>query len=171
MISVFLTTVSHAVQGLAANLVLSLAFYLQSVCQPFTLGKLNKLEQMSILTAATTIYCGLLYMTDEIGDDMKILLFAMILLANTVFIVCWIYSLIEAYAVLITEKCPKLAKLCCICFVKSKNFRRMSTTLGIDVQRLQAFVDAEPDDSSSCMSPISPLSSVSYNVNGSVDAS
>lgn len=44
MISVFLSTVSDAVQGLGANLVLSIAFYIQSLYSPFVLDKLNRLE-------------------------------------------------------------------------------------------------------------------------------
>ena len=56
LISVFLSTVSRAVQALSAFLVLIVAYYIQSLHMPFTVDKLNRLEQMSILTAATTIY-------------------------------------------------------------------------------------------------------------------
>ena len=37
----------------------------------FKIAKLNRLEQMSILTAATTIYCGLLYLTERMGDEIR----------------------------------------------------------------------------------------------------
>ena len=75
LISVFLSTVSNAVQGQAAFLVLVVAFYFHSVYMPFEIEKLNKLEQMSILTAATTIYCGLIYLTGDISEEIKLSLF------------------------------------------------------------------------------------------------
>ena len=43
LISVFLSTVSNSIQGLAAILVLFIAFYFQSY-EPFTVPKLNRLE-------------------------------------------------------------------------------------------------------------------------------
>ena len=94
LISVFLSTVSNAVQGLAALLVLFIAFYFHSVYRPFEIEKLNRLEQMSILTAATTIYCGLLYLTDDMGAGMKLFLFVIILLSNTVFLFTWFVGIL-----------------------------------------------------------------------------
>jgi len=93
LISVFLSTVSNSVQGQAAFLVLIIAFYIQSVYLPFQVDKLNKLEQMSILTAATTIYCGLLYLTEDMGEGMKLVLFAFILTSNAVFFFSWLYGI------------------------------------------------------------------------------
>ena len=72
--------------------------------------KLNKLEQMSILTSATTIYCGLLYLTNDVGTEMKIVLFILILISNATFIFTWLFGLFEAYALLLSEKNPKLSK-------------------------------------------------------------
>jgi len=61
--------------------------------------RLNRLEEVSILTAATTIYCGLLYLTDEIGEVTKMLLFIILVVVNTIFITMWIHGLFEAIAV------------------------------------------------------------------------
>ena len=44
LISVFLSTVSNAVQGLAAFLVLIVAYHIHSVYRPFEIEKLNRLE-------------------------------------------------------------------------------------------------------------------------------
>ena len=122
LISVFLSTVSHSVQGLAACLVLAIAYNLQSLYFPFTVDKLNRLEQMSILTAATTIYSGLLYLTDDMGDGMKIFLYVMILTSNTIFLVAWLQGLLEAYAIILIQKKPKLAKWFWFCFWRSRRF-------------------------------------------------
>ena len=59
-----------------------IAYNLQSRPMPFILDKLNKLEELSILTAATTIFCGLLYLTDDIGEGVKILLFVFIVISK-----------------------------------------------------------------------------------------
>ena len=67
---------------------------------PFEVQKLNNLEQLSILTAATTIYCGLFYLTDDVGPGIKFFLFALILISNAVFGIAWINGLLEAYAIL-----------------------------------------------------------------------
>ena len=126
-----MSTVSNAVQGLAAFLVLIIAYYYHSVYRPFEIEKLNKLEQLSILTSATTIYSGLLYLTDDISEEMKIFIFALILLSNAVFLGTWLLGILEAYTLLLCEKWPKIAKCLCYCFLKSKRFQRFASSLGI----------------------------------------
>ena len=69
---------------------------------PFEIEKLNKLEQMSILTAATTIYCGLIYLTGDISEEIKLSLFVWILLSNAVFFFTWLFGILEAYALLVS---------------------------------------------------------------------
>ena len=122
-LSVFLSTVGTTVQALAAFLVLVISFYLQSTYNPFTVGKLNRLELMSILTAATTIYCGLLFLTDNMSNEMNILLFVLILISNAVFGISWIHGISEAYAILLSDKNPKIFKWLCFCFLKRRRFR------------------------------------------------
>ena len=65
---------------------------------------------MSILTAATTIYCGLFYLTEKMDEVMKLILFASILIANAVFLTAWLKGLFEAYALLLVDKKPKIAR-------------------------------------------------------------
>ena len=101
LISVFLSTVSHSIQGLAAFLVLIIAYYISSVYSPFTVDRLNRLELKSILTAATTIFCGLLYLTNDIGEELKIFLFVLIVISNAVFLIEWSVGIVEAYALLV----------------------------------------------------------------------
>ena len=102
-----------------------IAFHVQTVYQPFTVEKLNRLEQMSILTAAITIYCGLLYLTEKMDEVMKLILFAWILITNALFLTTWLKGLLEAYAVLLVDKKPKIARKICCCFLKSRQFRKL----------------------------------------------
>ena len=88
---------------------------------------------MSILTAATTIYCGLLFLTDDMGEEMKIILFIAIVLSNAVFFFSWIFGIVEAYAVKVTATNPKLAKWLCFCFVKNARFQRLATKVGVQI--------------------------------------
>ena len=71
---------------------------------PFVVAKLNKLEQTSILTAATTIYCGLYYLSEDLGEAMKIFLFVLILISNAAFFIPWLCGLLEAYAIILVQK-------------------------------------------------------------------
>lgn len=53
-------------------------------------NELNKLELYSILVSLITIYCGLFYLTKDIGEEVKIALLIMIVLANSLFLIQWI---------------------------------------------------------------------------------
>ena len=143
LISVFLSTISNAVQGLVAFLMLCLAYYVQSVYKPFTIDKCNKLEELSILTGATTIYCGLLYLTGDIGEEVGILLFCFILLANAAFLFAWIAGMVESVAIKLIEKKPPLAKKLCSCFLKNSRFIRLATAL--DLHMRQFTTELGPD--------------------------
>ena len=118
--------------------------------KPFEIEKLNKLEQMSILTAATTIYCGLLYLTGDMGEEIQLVLFALILLSNAVFFFTWLWVMLEAFALLVMEKRPKIAKWLCFCFVASRRFRRFATSMGISTQLFDVDLSPEPLDNSTC---------------------
>ena len=109
------------------------------------MDKLNKLEQMSILTAATTIYCGLLYLTDDMGEGMKLILFAFILISNAVFFFAWLYGIWEAVAILVSGKYPKISKRFCFWFLKSRKFRTFASTLGVDTRLFEVELGPDPE--------------------------
>ena len=98
---------------------------------------------MSILTAATTIYCGLLYLTERMGDEMKIFLFVLMAIANAIFLISWLFGILEAYAILLSAKNPKIGKWLCFFFVKSKRFQAFSSELGVDMQPFNAKIGPE----------------------------
>ena len=141
-----MSTVSKAVQGLAAFLLLIIAYHYHNVYRPFKIEKLNKLEQMSIVTSATTIYSGLLYLTDDIGEEMKLFIFALILISNAVFLFTWLLGILEAYALLLCEKWPRIAKIFCCWFLKSKRFQRFASSLGINILAFDVKLSPEPLD-------------------------
>ena len=103
---------------------------------------------MSILTAATTIYCGLLYLTGDMGEEIQLVLFALILLSNAVFFFTWLWAILEAYALLVMQKRPKIAKWICFCFVASRRFRKFAASMGINTQLFNVELSPEQFENS-----------------------
>ena len=56
---------------------------------PYNHSSLNKIENVSIITAGTTIYCGLLYLTESLNEITELVLFIIILLSNFIFVIVW----------------------------------------------------------------------------------
>ena len=106
---------------------------------------------MSILTAATTIYCGLLCLTGDMDEGIKLFLFALILLSNAVFFFTWLLGILEAYTLLVVEKRPKIAKWFCFCFIYTRRFRRFASSLGISTQQFDRELSPEPLDNSTAI--------------------
>jgi hypothetical protein len=90
ILSVFLSSVSVPVQALLLLLVLVVSVYMQSRCNPYTLEVLNRLELLSIISATCTVYCGCFYLTGDLNENTKILLFAFIVGSNFAFIGLWL---------------------------------------------------------------------------------
>jgi hypothetical protein len=72
-----------------------MALFTQLQVQPFNLPVFNRLELKSILVSSVTIYSGLFYQTESIGNphtdaEVKILLFVAILSANGYFLLGWV---------------------------------------------------------------------------------
>ena len=88
-VSVFAANISRLLQGLLAFLILIIAFLVQIIRMPYNHSSLNKIENVSIITAGTTIYCGLLYLTESLNEITKLVFFIIILLSNFIFIILW----------------------------------------------------------------------------------
>lgn len=93
-ISVFLAQISVAIQALAIMGVLVIMIAIQKKHQPYFKRSLNKAEMRSILVAAVTIYCGLYYLTDDLDETSKTLLFVTIVLANAYFLLTWMHKML-----------------------------------------------------------------------------
>lgn len=76
--------------------------------KPFAWESLNKMEEKSNLSAFLTIFGGCLYVS-KISDSLKIIVFSTILMANSLFLLKWISTVINIYARLYA---PKLFKIC-----------------------------------------------------------
>ena len=63
--------------------------------KPFIMKKLNYLEFFSNLAVCITMYCGALYVQEQINEALKSFLFFMILFVNTIFGFFWVWSVCE----------------------------------------------------------------------------
>jgi len=88
-IGVFVLNISVAVQALCAMLVLVLAVIFQMREAPYINAVLNKLEHRAIVVAAVTVYCGMWFMTGDIGESSKVVMLGVIVLANAYFLLLW----------------------------------------------------------------------------------
>lgn len=80
-----------------ATLMLSfsfVSFLITYYSRPFLLKKMNVLELYSNLSSALTIYAGALYIMD-VGDWLKAICFATVVLLNCIFSYFWISSMIS----------------------------------------------------------------------------
>lgn len=79
--------------------------------KPFTLLRLNDMEQKSNFAAVITIFAGCLYVL-SVHDLIKALAFLAILIYNLLFLVLWLVTVINIYVNVYSKKlfkfCPKL---------------------------------------------------------------
>ena len=90
-ISVFLSSQAVMIQALTVVIVLVLSLYLQYASRPYNSTELNHMEIEALFTATITIYCGLYYLSNGISEEVKLILFLVIVLGNAYFILYWIY--------------------------------------------------------------------------------
>ena len=99
MVLVFLASYSAAIQAQTILAILLFSVIFQIYIQPFNISIMNSLEAKSILASAVTIYCGLYYESDALGNchidpSSKIGLFLVILVANGYFLGSWIIRIL-----------------------------------------------------------------------------
>jgi hypothetical protein len=86
---------------------------------------------MSLITSMITIYCGLFYLSEipeelmkknpdvtnglQISEDMKLVFFAGIILANLAFFMYWGYKMYQEVKSKIRNTLPKLYTCLCLC--------------------------------------------------------
>jgi hypothetical protein len=69
------------------------------------------MEYRSILVATVTIYCGLYYLTKDLEDTSKIILFVVIVVINAYFLIYWIRKMMGAGISFASTKIPCLKRL------------------------------------------------------------
>jgi len=107
-ISVFMSNGSTTVQALTVVIVLILSLYFQYSSKPYSRSELNYMETEALLTAVTTIYCGLYYLTNLTDEGVKLFLFFIILGGNLYFMIYWIYYVSLALLDVIVKYFPNL---------------------------------------------------------------
>lgn len=95
-IAVFVSNYSIPSQALTILLVLLIFLSLQYWQRPYTTTTLNNVEVIAILAATTTIFCGLYYLTDDIGEGVKIVLLIVIMTANIYFMSWFLWLFLRA---------------------------------------------------------------------------
>eukprot|EP00359_Climacostomum_virens_P000523 CAMPEP_0204898508 /NCGR_PEP_ID=MMETSP1397-20131031/1335_1 /ASSEMBLY_ACC=CAM_ASM_000891 /TAXON_ID=49980 /ORGANISM="Climacostomum Climacostomum virens, Strain Stock W-24" /LENGTH=1022 /DNA_ID=CAMNT_0052066371 /DNA_START=57 /DNA_END=3125 /DNA_ORIENTATION=- len=113
--SVFLSTISAEIQALTVMIVILIALYLQLWYQPYEVEDLNMIETRAIVVAGITIYSGLYFLTNDIGEETKILLFLVILLSNLYFILLWIFGISKTLLEKLAAKFPYFILKFCGC--------------------------------------------------------
>ena len=111
--SVFLKNVSVPVQALATFIIIIFGFILQEKLSPYSFKQLNTMELRAIIVSAVTIYSGLFFLTGDLTDGAKIMMFVVMVLSNIVFLSYWGYFTFGYYIGKIYIKlncCRKLFK-------------------------------------------------------------
>ena len=106
-----MTEVNKSIQALTLIIILVVGLYLQYEFKPFRKHHLNHMEMEAILTATVTIYCGMYYLTQSIGDIFKTILFIFIIIGNSYFLFYWLYYMCQAVIDLSVKFIPFLKKL------------------------------------------------------------
>ena len=105
---VFIADISTAVQGLTVSLLLIFSLFIQYEVGPYNSDELNHMEVEALITATLTIYCGLYYLTEDISEAFKIVLFVIIVCGNSYFIILWFYWMLKALIDMIAKTIPSL---------------------------------------------------------------
>ena len=106
-ISVFLSSQAVMIQALTVVIVLVLSLYLQYASRPYNSNELNHMETEALFTATITIYCGLYYLSNSIGEELKLVLFLVIVIGNAYFIFYWIYYMLQALVDMLIKFFPQ----------------------------------------------------------------
>ena len=102
---IFQTRVLHALNLI---LVLMSFIYLHHAYRPYNSNQLNSMEMQALNIAAITTYFGLYYLSKNIGHEIKILLFILIVLGNSYFICYWVYYMGKALIDIVIKIFPRV---------------------------------------------------------------
>lgn len=97
--SIVFGSLTVELQTLSVLIILLIASYMQTELNPFLDKNMNKMEFRSIIVSIVTIYCGLYYLTPNVSDTGRIILFIILVLFNSVFFSYWTYFFIKDFTV------------------------------------------------------------------------
>jgi hypothetical protein len=110
-IVVFSGNQSIPIQALTLVLLLLNFLVLQYLTRPYANTELNQMEFRSVFVASVTIFCGLYYLTKDLGDVAKVLFFLVMLLANLYFLSYFTSNLFRAMAGKLANLHPLLRRI------------------------------------------------------------
>ena len=109
-----LTTLKNEKKTVFLLFLCGFSLFFTKVIGPFKKRELNILEVQSNLTATVTIFAGSLYILD-ISDYSKAMVFVLIVLINSIFVMKWLLSV---FNILMDSYANKIGKICpCILFI------------------------------------------------------
>jgi hypothetical protein len=111
MIVVCIGNQSIPIQALTLVLLLLNFLILQYLTKPYASIELNQMEFRSVLVAAVTIYCGLYYLSKDLGDVAKVLFFLVMLLVNLYYLAYFSSNLFRVVAVKLATVHPLLRRI------------------------------------------------------------
>ena len=146
-ISIFLYQFGVEFQALAVMIVVMVSFYLQNRYQPFDQKELNHLEMRSIVVSGITMYSGLFFLTDALGEEAKIIFFLIIVIANVQFLVIWIQGLVRGILLKVARIKPRLARRWCRCveYMFQEANLTLETALPVPLNALRS-LDAQEEE-------------------------
>lgn len=112
---VFLSAASPAVQGLLVFSLLSISLGLQLKYSPYMTAELNALELRNILVSEATIYCGLFFLSQDLPYATEMVLFLIMLVTNTYFVLYWSFCYCQVLLIPMAKKSPEAVLRWCRC--------------------------------------------------------
>jgi len=111
-------------------LIVMISFYLQDRFRPYEVDELNHLEMRSIIVSGITIYSGLFFLSNGLGEIAKVIFFFIIVVANVQFLIVFLQGLTRGFLIKFATAKPRLARryLPCIGYV----FRAANDALGVN---------------------------------------
>ena len=106
-IAVFMASQAIILQALTVVIALIASLYMQYSSKPYSSNQLNHMETEALFTATITIYCGLYYISNSINDVIKMVLFIVIVLGNSYFLIYWVYYMLQALIDMLLKVFPQ----------------------------------------------------------------
>eukprot|EP00347_Sterkiella_histriomuscorum_P011011 403374086 len=131
-IAVFVNQFGIIAQALVVLVVLIIFLIVNSNSHPYVTLVLNDLENLSLITSMTTIYCGIFFIVDKpqqwidknpeyskgslnLSHELRQLIFAIILIANMFFFVLWSLRMYQEIQSKFRKSLPKIYTFVCLC--------------------------------------------------------
>eukprot|EP00347_Sterkiella_histriomuscorum_P001991 403369895 len=167
IISVFVSAFGVISQALIVFLLLIAFFFLNSKYRPFSTTSLNDLELMSLVTSIISVYCGLFFVSNldssyikdipelsskalVLNDATELFFFAVIVIANIVFLAYWLAQMYQEIKNKIRKAIPKIYMIVLLKFAgmqveediiaEGKNQKRIQRVQN-DHHQKKAFID------------------------------